>query len=357
MTKKTRSSLTLMIIPGSARTPTTLRIPHWVFSLVILAGLALGVAGVLLAGHYVRTLDRLTDLERQRDLSLTRQEEMRRTILAQQDEVKNLHAEVSTFRVDIDRVRSLGQQIASLMGWEEPSQAPAPERSQEESIRPPRPTPSPQSRTRPRLPSNPSGIGGPEPSTAEGYGQMALASRTSTQVQTLQEGLPQQISYLEGVRRGLANRLRLLEPDDRAASKEIERQLRLMTIAPKGLPVRGNLTSHFGWRTLRGYREFHSGLDVGVWYGTEVKATDAGIVEYAGWQRGYGWTVTIDHQNGFKTVYGHNSWYFVDTGETVERGQVIALSGSSGYSTGPHVHYEILLNGIPVDPLAYAFVR
>lgn len=351
MARKTRSPLTLMIIPGPAQAPLTLRIPPWIFSLAVLICLALGVGAVLLLGQHFRMVDRLAELERQRDLGLARQEEMRSTILAQQDEVRSLHAEVSTFRVDIDRMRALGQQIASLMGWDAPPEPVAPAATPW-----PQSTPSPESHSRPLLPAS-AAIGGPGPGASQLYQHIGLAAETSTQVQSLYQDLPEQIGYLQDLQRGLINRLRLIEPDKLSESKDIERQLHLMTIAPKGLPVSGEFTSSFGWRTLRGYREFHTGLDIGVWYGTEVKATADGIVHYAGWQRGYGWVVIIDHQNGFKTLYGHNSWYFVDAGEEVRRGQVIALSGSSGYSIGTHVHYEVLLNGIPIDPLTYAFVR
>lgn len=337
-----RDAVTLMIIPGSARSPITLRIPPWIFSLLVLTLLGAVLVAVLLLGDHFRTVHRLSELERQRALSLARQEEMRHTILAQQGEVKTLHAEVSTFRADLDRVRSLGQQIAALMGWDEPPEPTV------------TPTPAPEG----RLPQPATtGLGGLEPVADAGYEEMALAADASGEVRHLYVGLPEQIAYLEELRRGLINRLRRIEPTELNGSKDVERQLRIMTAAPKGLPVWGEFTSGFGWRVFRGRQEFHTGLDIGVWYGTEVQATDRGVVEYAGWMSGYGWTVIIDHRNGFKTIYGHNSWYLVDSGDRVEKGDVIALSGSSGYSSGPHVHYEVMLRGIPIDPLTYAFIE
>ena len=116
-----------------------------------------------------------------------------------------------------------------------------------------------------------------------------------------------------------------------------------------GWPVAGAVTSGFGSRWGR----MHEGIDIGVGVGTPVHAAAAGTVIYAGWMSGYGNIVVIDHGNGLSTAYGHNSSLVVGQGATVEKGFVIALSGNTGHSTGPHVHFEVRLNGAPVDPLGY----
>lgn len=120
-------------------------------------------------------------------------------------------------------------------------------------------------------------------------------------------------------------------------------------------PVSGPITSSFGWRThpIFGTALFHSGLDIGVDYGTPVQAADGGTVIYAGWMGGYGKAVIIDHGGGISTLYGHNSELLVSEGQSVRKGQVISYAGSTGYSTGPHVHFEVRVNGSPVDPLGY----
>ncbi len=124
-----------------------------------------------------------------------------------------------------------------------------------------------------------------------------------------------------------------------------------------GWPVRGPLTSFFGYRDMSayGYGYFHTGLDIGVYTGTPVCAADSGVVmSLTGWyERGYGWGVFIDHGNGIVTVYGHNSSLAVSPGQTVAKGEVVAYSGSTGWSTGPHVHFEVRVNGECVDPLPY----
>jgi len=114
-------------------------------------------------------------------------------------------------------------------------------------------------------------------------------------------------------------------------------------------PVSGPITSPFGmrWGTL------HPGIDIGVPTGTPVHAAAAGTVVWCGWMSGYGNFVVIDHGGGYATAYGHNSRVAVACGQQVAQGQVIAYSGCTGFCTGPHVHFEVRVNGTPVDPLTY----
>jgi murein DD-endopeptidase MepM/ murein hydrolase activator NlpD len=114
-------------------------------------------------------------------------------------------------------------------------------------------------------------------------------------------------------------------------------------------PVNGVLTSGFGWRWGR----MHEGIDIAVPTGTPVVAVAAGTVIYAGWMGGYGNLVVVDHGGGLATAYGHNSGFAAGGGQSVAQGQVVAYSGSTGHSTGPHVHFEVRVNGSPVDPLGY----
>jgi murein DD-endopeptidase MepM/ murein hydrolase activator NlpD len=114
-------------------------------------------------------------------------------------------------------------------------------------------------------------------------------------------------------------------------------------------PVSGPVTSGFGVRWGR----MHEGIDIAVGQGTPVHAAAAGTVIYAGWMDGYGNLVVVDHGNGLSTAYGHNSTLASSVGQAVTAGQVIAYSGSTGHSTGPHVHFEVRVNGSAVDPLGY----
>jgi len=135
-----------------------------------------------------------------------------------------------------------------------------------------------------------------------------------------------------------------------------EEALRLSGRTPSIWPVVGKLESGLGGRrnpfTGRGY-EYHEGQDIDAAYGTPIVAAASGKVIVAGWQRGYGNVVYIDHGSGLSTRYGHLSQIAVNVGQGVERGQTIGLVGSTGRSTGPHLHYEVRINNQPVNPRQY----
>jgi murein DD-endopeptidase MepM/ murein hydrolase activator NlpD len=124
---------------------------------------------------------------------------------------------------------------------------------------------------------------------------------------------------------------------------------------PKGWPVLGNITSPFGYRIhpLSLSYEFHSGVDISQEPGTPIKSTADGVVRYAGWQAGYGMAVLIDHGGGYSTLYGHMSEILVKEGEKINREQIIGRVGSTGTSTGPHLHYEVWEFGKAVNPTKY----
>ena len=116
-----------------------------------------------------------------------------------------------------------------------------------------------------------------------------------------------------------------------------------------GWPVSGPVTSGYGMRWGR----MHEGIDIAVGEGTPVHAAAAGSVIYAGWMGGYGNLVVVDHGNGLSTAYAHNSSLAVSVGQQVAAGEVVSYSGNTGNSTGPHVHFEVRVNGSAVDPLGY----
>jgi murein DD-endopeptidase MepM/ murein hydrolase activator NlpD len=129
-------------------------------------------------------------------------------------------------------------------------------------------------------------------------------------------------------------------------------QSSLLSSKPNGWPARGWLTSNFGIRNspFTGKRTMHEGIDIATRIGTPVYATAAGIVSRAQTENGYGKLVVIDHGYGYKTFYGHNSKLMVKVGQRVKRGDLVAASGNTGTSTGAHVHYEVRLNGVPLNP-------
>jgi murein DD-endopeptidase MepM/ murein hydrolase activator NlpD len=145
-----------------------------------------------------------------------------------------------------------------------------------------------------------------------------------------------------------------------AASNEIAARIRAAqagrsgttsSVSSSGLiwPVSGPITSPFGWRWGR----MHQGVDIGVPSGTPIHAAAAGTVIYCGWEEGYGNFVVIDHGGNLATAYGHQSSIAVACGQQVAQGQVIGYSGCTGHCFGPHVHFEVRINGDPVDPMGY----
>lgn len=119
-------------------------------------------------------------------------------------------------------------------------------------------------------------------------------------------------------------------------------------------PVNGPITSYYGYRVhpIRGTTRLHTGLDFGVGYGVPILAADNGVVIHSGWYGGYGNTVILDHGGGYTTLYAHASSLAVRTGQTVRQGQMVSKVGSTGMSTGPHLHFEVRYHGNPINPLS-----
>jgi len=172
-------------------------------------------------------------------------------------------------------------------------------------------------------------------------------------------------------RRRLLDRVRAERRSQEAAIRELEAEsARIMAIIRgarggrhlgpiltlrTGLlwPVSGRISSGYGWRThpIFHTREFHTGIDIAVPYGTPIQAALDGDVLFDGWMRGYGRLVILDHGNGLSTTYSHLSAALVHAGQRVKRGDVIARIGSTGWSTGPHLFFEVRMDGQPVNPL------
>lgn len=138
--------------------------------------------------------------------------------------------------------------------------------------------------------------------------------------------------------------------------RSYEELLKRRTTVPNIWPVEGELTDGFGGRRNPfggSTSEFHTGQDIATLWGTPVIAAAQGVVIFAGWQNGYGQIVIIDHGNGLTTRYGHLSGIDVEVGQQLARGEQLGRVGSTGRSTGPHLHYEVRINDEPVNPLQY----
>ena len=179
--------------------------------------------------------------------------------------------------------------------------------------------------------------------TAEAQAQQQLVQRLTTDLRALEAAEIQ------------------LAKDTRQLTLLIQKRLGVKT--PGGIvgtgtmasPVNGQITGDFGWRQhpILKTQKFHAGADFAVPQGTPIQAADRGAVIFAGWYGGYGNAVILDHGSGITTLYAHASQLYVTDGQSVQKGQTIAAVGSTGFSTGPHLHFEVRLNGEPTNPRAF----
>jgi len=141
--------------------------------------------------------------------------------------------------------------------------------------------------------------------------------------------------------------------------KDVDELFSIMKSSPVGSPLSGKITSAFGYRKdpFNSRSAFHSGVDIDATYGQPVIATADGVVDYSGWQQGYGKTVLIKHNDGYETLYGHLSKVMVKDGQEVKAGDEIGYAGSTGRSTGAHLHYEVMKTGKNMDPMKYLYLR
>jgi len=171
-------------------------------------------------------------------------------------------------------------------------------------------------------------------------------------------------SSLKKRREEYERRLKELEASSNQLEKLIQAKIaarkKSKQAAPDGTgilawPLRGRITSGFGYRRhpLWGGKSFHRGIDIAAPYGKSITAADGGEVILAGWWDGYGKAVVIDHGKSISTVYGHMSRIYVKNGQKIKKGQVVGLVGSTGYSTGPHLHFEVRKDGSPQNPLKW----
>ena len=170
------------------------------------------------------------------------------------------------------------------------------------------------------------------------------------------EGMSAQIPDLSVMLAKLEQRVDLRESQLSALENVILARELHQEIHPEGRPVaKGFISSYFGERAdpFDGLEAFHKGVDFAGSVGSPVTAVAAGVVTWAGERAGYGKLVEINHGDGFTTRYAHNERTLVAVGQTVKRGESVALMGSTGRSTGPHVHFEVLRNGRQVDPLSF----
>jgi murein DD-endopeptidase MepM/ murein hydrolase activator NlpD len=193
--------------------------------------------------------------------------------------------------------------------------------------------------------------------------EAARAEQAAAQAEAANEVAIEQrlLAQVQARRTEYQKRINALERESASVEAELRRRQAGQAIKPSGKGVfvpptaSAQITSAYGWRVhpIYGDRRLHAGIDLRASTGSTVLAAGGGTVAFAGWRSGYGNTVIVDHGGATATLYAHNSVISVSVGQTVTRGQKIAAAGSTGNSTGPHVHFEVRVNGTPVDPMKY----
>ena len=351
--RRQRRPVTLILVSEDEHAPKSWRIPTW------LAPIAVGylVCALMLSSYFVLDYVHLKaenqTLRKERYTETLRQRDMRSTILVQQEQVEELSGSVAALQTQLVSADQLVQHVRSLLklGPAQPLH-PQQETISYQKVAQEEPAWSEQVGA---------GIGGinwsgPQQQTSWTGSGMFLATSRKEDIAQMKTSLPALVKGLQALDGETQARLERLGANETEGvqGQEIAKQLRLQAVAPHGWPTDNHFViSPFGYRILNGKEDFHTGVDFPVWYGTKVHATKKGTVSSAGWKEGYGWVVEIEHEMDFSTVYAHNSSLLVEKGDKVKAGDIVALSGASGWTTGPHMHYEIRIDGIPVNPAPY----
>ena len=300
---KKKEYFTIMVVPGPNSPVRTLRISRSAIKTSLLSLLGVVILSLYLVYEYNDVKDKVWELQA-----------VREELMQQKAEVQNFALNLLDYKRQMFLLRDLDTKLRRAVSL------------------------GPRDKAQQVL-----GIGGPD----ELGIQNLTALGEKRQAEALKE-MSEELSQLKGAASRQEASLQVL-------IEYFEDKRSLHASTPSVWPVRGWVTSRYGSRLspFSGIIKPHEGLDIAAQTGTPVVATADGVVIKAGFGTGYGNMVEIHHGYGMKTIYAHNSRLNVKAGQRVRRGEVIAYAGDSGSSTGPHLHYEVRLNGLPVNPAKY----
>lgn len=315
---------TFMLIPHSHRTVLRIRIPISVIKIItVIIAMIMALAAVFTI-NYINMKNNMTELYR-----------LRMVNQKQKKQLNVLEQKTSALSNKMSELKSLESEIREMLKLEEGEKTTSSRIAGVSQI----------SRGNTKRKFLNEGMGG-SPATVFGLMELPLVERMNGAEKLARVGhaadeMDKQMDVMK---------IRLTK-----LKEDIKEWKAYLAAKPSIWPVYGRITSGFGFRRspFSGRREFHAGLDIGAPYKSPIRATGDGVVHYAGYKSGYGFTIIIKHGYGFETLYGHSSRLKVRVGQKVKKGEVIAYVGNSGRSTGPHVHYEVHVNGKLVNPVKY----
>lgn len=301
-----RKFYTIIFLPGASATARRLHLTERAFRLAVAGGIGFALGVTFLLFHFLWVQVDMGELRRLR---------------GEAEEKRALEVKIASLEKELNRMQELDRRIRTIAGLDKGT----PE--------------TPAAAAQPAL----LGVGGPEGRLGEAVEDAFQGDRERL--------IEKMFNDLQQIEREMATRQQSFEQ----LRGFLEQQKSRLAATPSIWPVRGWLTSGYGLRVspFTGNRQLHEGIDVAGPRGLPVLATADAIVTFSGKLAGFGNAVVLNHGFGFKTFYAHNETNKVRVGQTAKRGQIIATLGSTGYSTGPHLHYEVLVNDAPVNPMKY----
>lgn len=301
-----RKFYTIIFLPGASATARRLQLTGRALRLAVAGGIGFALGVTFLLFHFLWVQVDMGELRRLR---------------GEAEEKRALEVKIASLEKELNRMQELDRRIRTIAGLDKGT----PE--------------TPAAAAQPAL----LGVGGPEGHLGEAVEDAFQGDRERL--------IEKMFNDLQQIEREMATRQQSFEQ----LRGFLEQQKSRLAATPSIWPVRGWLTSGYGLRVspFTGNRQLHEGIDVAGPRGLPVLATADAIVTFSGKLAGFGNAVVLNHGFGFKTFYAHNETNKVRVGQTAKRGQIIATLGSTGYSTGPHLHYEVLVNDAPVNPMKY----
>ncbi|MBI5428671.1 MAG: M23 family metallopeptidase [Nitrospinae bacterium] len=296
---------TIVVFPGSTGSPKKIRVSKFLVktTLYTFFTLFIGIAGssIYFSRQFYHMLSENVELT-----------DLRREAKIQKVQVEKFSQQVKNFETEMSRLERFERKLRVITALEN----------------------SPKSMEKNW------GVGGPYGLTSHSF-TTALEKGTQSMVERLSADLDH-----------LTNQAKIQFVSFQELDEFLKNQKSLLSATPSIWPTRGWVTSGFGFRKspFTGSREKHEGWDIAARAGAPIRSAADGVIVVAGRDSGYGNLLEVDHGYGLVTRYGHNSRLLVKVGDRIKRGQVVAQVGNTGRSTGPHLHYEVILNGVPVDP-------